>query len=516
MKKWFGLSIGFSFAAAFVCMTPAAAQAIGNWASPRNTMEHNGWQKAETIMTKENLSGKFKLLWKVKLGNAPEKDSAAYSEPLLVPRLINAKGFKDFALWADGENLYGVDSELGTILWTKHFDTPPSPCGTSNLSTVAEAPIIINFRARRAPGAPPPRQQPPMQVSERRVGVSSGGGFFGLKGIFVLTSDGYLHEQVVATGADFAPAVKFLPGATGVASGLGLDGKTMYTATRSGCAGSENAVWAVDMSNPQYSVASYKTGSVAPLVAMGPTIAENVAYVVTGPGSASAGGDVHANSIVALGPDAKVRDWYTPEGANRVENVTPVAFARNGKNLLVAPGKDGSYVLLDAASLGGPDHKTPLASTPSIAEAKEGTIAALASWEDAGTTWVLASVPGALSTSAKFAESNGAALHGSIVAFKLEDNGGKLSLTPAWSSRDLINPAPPVIANGMVVALSQGDASNHAVLYVLDAATGKELYSSGDAVETYAHMAGVSVGDGHAFFVTHDNTLYSFGIGMEH
>jgi hypothetical protein len=29
-------------------------------------------------------------------------------------------------------------------------------------------------------------------------------------------------------------------------------------------------------------------------------------------------------------------------------------------------------------------------------------------------------------------------------------------------------------------------------------------------------MAGVAVGDGHAFFVTHDNTLYSFGIGMEH
>jgi len=42
------------------------------------------------------------------------------------------------------------------------------------------------------------------------------------------------------------------------------------------------------------------------------------------------------------------------------------------------------------------------------------------------------------------------------------------------------------------------------------------LYSSGDTVTTYAHLAGVSVGDGHAFFVTHDNTLYSFGIGIEH
>jgi outer membrane protein assembly factor BamB len=512
MKKWIGLSIGFSFAAAFVCMTPAAAQAIGNWASPRNDMQHNGWQKAETIMTKENLSGKFKFLWKIQLGSAPGKDSAAYSEPLLVPRLINAKGFKDFVLWADGQNLYGVDSELGTTLWTKHFDTPPSPCGVSNLSAVAEAPIVINFRARRAAGAPPPRPQPPLRVSERRVGVSAGGGGFGLKGIYVLTSDGSLHEQVVATGADFAPPAKFLPGPTGASSGITLNGTTMFSATHSGCGNSENAVLALDMSSPDYPVAAYKTGSVAPLVAMGPTISDDVAYVVTGSGASS--GDVHANSIVALGPDAKVKDWY--EAAGALQNVTPAAFTQGDKKLLVAPGKDGSYVLLDTSSLGGADHKTSLASTPSVSEAKEGAIAALATWQDAGATWIAASVPGALNASAKFANSNGDASHGSIVAFKLEDNGGKMSLVPAWSSRDMVNPAPPVIANGMVIALSQGDSSSHAILYVLDAATGKELYSSGDAVKTYAHMAGVSVGDGHAFFVTHDNTLYSFGIGMEH
>jgi outer membrane protein assembly factor BamB len=516
MKKWFGLTIGFSFAAAFVCLTPATGQAIGNWTSPRSNMEHNGWQKAETIMSKENLSGKFKFLWKIQLGTAPTKDSPAYSEPLLVPRLINAKGFKDFALWADSENLYAVDSELGTVLWTKHYDRASSPCGPSNLSAVAEAPLVINFRARRPAGSPPPKPQPPMKVSERRVGISPGGGGFGLKGIFVLTSDGYLHEQVIATGADFAPPVKFLPGDAGIPLGLGLDGKTMYTATRSGCAGAENAVWAVDMSNAEYPVAGYKTGSVPPLVAMGPTIAENTAYVVTGPGASGQSGDVHANSVVALGPDAKVKDWYTPEGADRLQNVTPVALMQDGKNLLVAPGKDGSYVLLDAASLGGSDHKTPLASTPSLSEAKEDTIAALASWQDSGVTWVLASVPGPLSSSGRFPEGNGAAPHGSIVAFKLESTAGKMTLAPAWSSRDLVNPAPPVVANGLVIALSQGDASNHAVLYVLDAATGKELYSSGDDVKTYAHMAGVAVGDGHAFFVTHDNTLYSFGIGMEH
>jgi outer membrane protein assembly factor BamB len=89
-------------------------------------------------------------------------------------------------------------------------------------------------------------------------------------------------------------------------------------------------------------------------------------------------------------------------------------------------------------------------------------------------------------------------------------------LIPAWSSPDLVNPAPPVVANGVVIALSEGDRKTNARLYVLDATTGKQLYSSGSEIATYAQMTGVSVGDSHAFFTTHDGTLYCFGIGMEH
>ena len=39
--------------------------------------------------------------------------------------------------------------------------------------------------------------------NERRLGVAPGGGYFGLKGVYVLTPDGMLHEQVMTTGADF-------------------------------------------------------------------------------------------------------------------------------------------------------------------------------------------------------------------------------------------------------------------------------------------------------------------------
>jgi outer membrane protein assembly factor BamB len=73
-----------------------------------------------------------------------------------------------------------------------------------------------------------------------------------------------------------------------------------------------------------------------------------------------------------------------------------------------------------------------------------------------------------------------------------------------------------VVANGVVIVLSEGNAKTHARLYVLDADTGKELYTSGDEIATYAKMSGVSVADAHVFFTTHDGTLYSFGIDIEH
>ena len=520
MKKWHLLTVGLSFAGAFLCLTRAGAQggaSLGNWSTARNDAGHAGYQKAETVISKDSI-GQFKYLWKIKLG-AESKETQSYSEPLIVLRLINARGFKDLVVWAGTEDLYAVDSELGTMVWAKHYDVKPSPCGTTNLASVMEPPPTINFGARRRPGAPPsPPQPPPMAATARRLGVAPGGGGFGLRGIYVLTGDGYLHEQVLTTGADFAPPVKFLPGAGGVSTGLSMSGKVLYTATKAGCAETQNAFWSINLASPDYPVSSYHTKATVPLVAMGPTVGDGgVAYAVTGAGKIDVQADVYANSIVALSSDTKVNDWYAPSGSGELANVTPVAFTYKEKKLLAGPGKNGSFVLLDRESLGGADHKTPLAQTPAVFKANSDSVSALATWQDAGgNQWVLASVPGAVGAGIKFPSTNGAAPHGSIVAFKLDDAEGKTSLTPTWISRDLINPAPPVIANGVVVVLSQGDAKTPAKLFVLDAATGKELYSSGDTVTTYAHLAGVSVGDGHAFFVTHDNTLYSFGIGIEH
>ncbi|HEV2275189.1 MAG TPA: hypothetical protein VGR96_13545 [Acidobacteriaceae bacterium] len=520
MKIFLGRSIALSLAGVLVCLAQAHGQVVGNWPIAHSDAGHSGWQKTERKLSRDTIAGQFKFLWKMKLGSGTG-DAASFSEPLLAPRLINGQGFKDVVLWGSTDTVYAVDYELARIVWRKHFDLPASTgsCGPSNLGIVIEPPHVINFNARRTPAAARQPEPEPAPAGSRRLGQPAGGGGFGFRGIYVLTSDGYLHEQVLSTGADFAPPVKFLPFAAGVSNGLNIQGQIVYTATKRGCGEAINALWGIDLAPENDPVSSYATNSVSPLVSMGPTLGEGVAYLVTGSGAAGSAEDIHPGSIVALTEtDLKVKDWYTPFGSEgKLQNVTPVAFTAKQRKLLAGPGSGGSFVLLDAESLGGPDHHTPLFQTPAISRAKHESWGGMSSWQDSdGTAWVLASVTGPLEAGAKFAGSNGPASHGSVVAFKVEEQEGKMTLVPAWSSPDLVNPSPPVVANGLVFALAEGDAKTHAKLHVLDAETGKELYASGAEIGTYARMSGVSVGESHVFFTTHDGTLYSYGIDMEH
>jgi outer membrane protein assembly factor BamB len=91
-------------------------------------------------------------------------------------------------------------------------------------------------------------------------------------------------------------------------------------------------------------------------------------------------------------------------------------------------------------------------------------------------------------------------------------------------------PEPPVVMNGVVLAISSGEyarqiapdghvlksqerieKSTHATLYGFDAATGKELYSSGDAIGSFTHMGALAVSAGRVFLTAHDGTVYAFG-----
>lgn len=522
--KIFRRLLGLSCAAFLWSAALVAQEDVGNWNVTGADPAQSGWQKAESQLTPENARTQVKFLWKIKLGQ-PSKDTRDFSEPLLAGRLINAQGFKDIVYWSSADTLYAVDSELGTLIWKKQFLTKapaPAPgCNVSRLGLFIEPPPVINFHARRRrnPNAPKPVEQPAVQANERKLGVAPGGGYFGLKGIYVLTADGMLHEQVMNTGADFAPPVRFLPAANSSPYGMNIFGKEVYSATGRGCGGVANGIWSIDMASPDYHVTNLSTPRSRPLALTGPVLsADGNAFFVTGGGASDPDTGVNGGSVIALSKDLKVQDWYTPAGGmGNYENVSPVTFEREDKQLVVAPGKDGSIALLDAASPGGPDHHTPLFETTPLAKpGAKHPWDGFASWQDKdGITWVFASVSAEVVPTSGSLKRNGATPHGAIVAFKVEDTG-QLTLSPVWISRDMVNPAPPRVANGVVIALSGGDASTHATLYVLNASTGEELYSSKNEIPTSAEFSGVSVGDGHAFFTDRDNVLYSFGIGIEH
>ena len=54
--------------------------------------------------------------------------------------------------------------------------------------------------------------------------------------------------------------------------------------------------------------------------------------------------------------------------------------------------------------------------------------------------------------------------------------------------------------------------SRRATLHALDAQTGKELWSSGNTIESWNHFSGLTVANGRAYIATFDGVLYCFGV----
>jgi hypothetical protein len=59
---------------------------------------------------------------------------------------------------------------------------------------------------------------------------------------------------------------------------------------------------------------------------------------------------------------------------------------------------------------------------------------------------------------------------------------------------------------------SGGRDTTHAVLYALDPQTGDELYSSGDAIDSWSHYGGIAVSDGVVYLSSWDARIYALGI----
>ena len=509
-----GYPIALSVLLAVTTAGAAHAQGRGgaNWTTTGGDAQRTSWVKTDPRISKESLQKPgFQLLWKSKLDNQP-RHLESLTQPMLLSNIISYKGFKALAfVGGSSDNVYSIDYDLNKIFWKRHLNTlPPAPGNVScpgAMTTITRA-TPLGAATPAAAGAPPgPRG--------------------GNTNVYAISSGGMLHSLNPQTGDDLTPPIKFLP-PNAKASGAVLIEPILYAATRDGCGSAPNGIYAIDLSSNAKRVNQWEAKGANVAGTAGPTFGtDGNLFVATDGGAAASSND--ANAVIALDPRTlQPKDWFS-EGKSGFA-ASPVAFQYKGKHLIVAANADGRLYVLDAASLGGADHRTPLSATaPSSTPPEFGAEALATSEATDGSRFVYAASPARADTT--FPVTNGAVINGMIAAYKLVDQAGKPTLQPAWSSRDLVSPTPPAIVNGVLFAVSSGEhrsadsqltaaqrvqRSKPAVLYALDAATGKELWSSGTTIGSFVHGVGPSAGDGQVYVVTFDGTVYAFGIPLEH
>lgn len=492
-----------------------------DWPTDGGTSKRDGWQRDEKILSTGSVKG-MKLLWKLKLNNEPREMHSLF--PAMIAENVKAaSGVKQIAIVAgSSDNLYGIDVSTGALLWSKHF-----PYKSEKPQLPGRGPLCPGGLAATPVIAPATGSGP--------------------RTVYAASSDGLLHQLNVADGEETATPMNFLP-PNAKAYSLNLHDHVIYSTTAQGCGGNENGVWAIDLSSPDKKVTKFIPGGRGGLWGrQGASIgSDGTVYSPTGDGPFNPEKHEFSEAIIGVTPkELKLKDYFSPVNAAFMwkrdldMQVTPAVFDYKGRELLATSSKECRMFLLDSKSLGGADHRTPLYRSPLVCNeevnfAAAGVWGSLATWQDSkGTRWVLAPFWGPVHPQFKAPLSYGPVEHGAIVAFKVEEKDGKTWLAPAWMSRDMNQAEPPVVANGVVYAYGSGEnntqatpeeglaantskerisKSTHAILYALDAETGKELWSSGDQITSFGHFTGLSVANGRVYLGTYDGTVYSFGL----
>jgi hypothetical protein len=553
------------------------------WLTSLADAQRTSWVRADDKISVESMAKPgFELQWKTKLDNQPRgphglaQGVTASGVTLFVPMSLVA---------GSSNNVYAIDNDIGYVVWQRRFDvglpaaTTACPGGITSAATrivrldapAAPAPPAFGGRggavgyrsllgepgegvpvegraggpqrggdpsgvappaargaapgaARGAAPGPPAPGGRGGQAAERIPGTprtEEAGGAFGFlfrpSGVgYVVTGDGMLHVLGLPSGKDMQRPAPFLPAHANWSAPIAV-GTTLYTATSGNCGGAPNAVWAIDLDSEAKPVVSWKTngGGVVGAIAF---TSDGTLIAAIGPGQTT--GDGKANAIVALDPKTlQLKDWFTQPGTEFATG--PTILRHKDKDIVAAATKDGRIVLLDAASLGGSNHATPIHLSRTFLGAGASVSAdALAAWQQsgAGASWILLPAKGRPSAASPAA--NGPVAAGAVVALKVMDAGGAISLEQGWVSHDLSSAATPVIVNGVVFALATGvqaggGRGTAAVLHAYDGATGKRLWTSGKAMTTSASPGSMWSGLGQIYVGLQDGTLHAFGFNDE-
>jgi outer membrane protein assembly factor BamB len=553
----------FACGALACSMLQAQGRGGGEWTTSGFDAQRTGAIRTDPRISVQTMQtpgefGPFKFLWKLKLEHDP-KAATTLTQSILLDRLIGFRGFKSIAfVGTASETVHAIDVDFGTPLWKYHINysasPPPVPGVTAEcpggLTAALSRPTNIaaaaiggggggggrggrsgggvgepgkgaitlatagqqrgrgpggpgapgGARGAAAPGAVPGSAAAAAGAVPGALpaGAAAGGGGGGRGGPFVpgadaayvVGSDGYLHALNVQNGWDNMMPTLFLPAntrATGLIIGTMPDGPAIaYAATTNGCGSQPDGVWAMELGSDTKVATAFEAKGARIAGSAGLALGrDGTVYFAT-----TAGPSTLSNAIVALEPKTlKLKGSAIVPDADFTSS--PLVFPWKDKDVVMAAGR-GKLFLFDSTSL----QNGPMATSPALGPEKL-MAAAVASWQDAqGTRWV------ALPT-----------LRG-IATFKIAEQDGTLAFQRAWTSRDMATPLAPVVVNGVLFTASSGTRALPAVLYAMDAASGKDLWNSGRAI-TSTVRGGLSAGQGNVYVPGADSTLYAFGFNIE-
>jgi outer membrane protein assembly factor BamB len=582
----------FALAATIAAAGIVSSQGRGNpneWPTAYGDAQHTSWLRTDVNISPETMSQPgFALQWTTTL-ESPVRHGAALAAGVVTSGVNIFTPLSTIA--APSNRIFAVDNDTGNLFWTRHFDgtlaagtaacpggitgtltqmvhlaMPPPGAGRgggrgrgSYSSAVGEpgagAPIPSRGGGGRGAPAPlatppatpaaapapapapppaapaiPPGQWRPSPFPTNAAAQGSWGGLFRPSGVvYAVSADGMFRTLGVVSGKDVQRPVPFVPAGARFSDLIAVNDR-VYAATSGGCGGAADGLWAIDIASDAKPVVSWKTNGGSPIGSVA-FAANGTAIVAIGPGTVTAGG--YANAVVALDPTTlALTDWFRQPGVEIA--APPVLFQEAGKDIVAVTTRDGRILLLDAGSLGGATHDTPLfasasltggaatfaAQSPAMWQERAPVPAAAAPAPAAGSAppadgrrWLLIPVAGSLPASPGGA-GNGPVSNGAILAVRIAYQDGRFSVHPDWTSQNIAAPLTPIVVNGVAFAAS-GPSNAPAGLYALSGATGKTLWQSDTTIASPLSGRSFWVGSGHVFVGTRDGTVYAFGFAME-
>jgi outer membrane protein assembly factor BamB len=461
------------------------------------------------------------LLWKTHLENQP-RELNSLTEAVVSEWVVTNKGMREIVVVGGAsDNLFALDAGTGKLLWKKTFTAEGKP---------RQEP---HWLCPNALNATPLIRKDDLDVS-----------------VYSVSSDGKLHVLNILNGEDLKPTVQFVPPFSKNWS-LNLAGDILYTTISQGCNGAHSGVYALNLGVPDAKPAFFQAARDGAGIwgRAGVAISEGgMVFAGTGDGSYNPAKGEFPDTVLQLSvKDLKLVDYFTPVNHNYLTrkdldmgSMSTTVFPLNGREIVAVGGKEGVVYLLDAKGIGGGDHKTPLFRSPVFVN-EQADFAGSGFWgafatmgDDNQHRWLFAPALGPAASGVKFPVANGDAPNGSIMAFRIEEKDGKPAVVPAWISRDMNLPEPPIVAGDLVFAISNGEFARQSkdngglynsaeriakhvgntVLYAFDARTGKQLYSSEAAMPSWTHFSGISVSGGRVYVTTFDSNVYAFGIKL--